>query len=126
MLNLTLHDADDHHAITRYDASGITVGERHFEVGVVVHPEREAYGWSVEDVAGLTVEAVEQLLAGDPDVVILGTGARQVFPSGSVLRVFADRGVGCEVMDSGAACRTYNVLASEARDVVAAIMPLRV
>ncbi|HEX5999892.1 MAG TPA: MTH938/NDUFAF3 family protein [Hyphomicrobiaceae bacterium] len=55
-------------------------------------------------------------------VVILGTGPRQVFPAPAVRRAFAEAGVALEPMDTGAACRTYNVLLGEGRSVAAALM----
>jgi uncharacterized protein len=56
------------------------------------------------------------------ELVILGTGARQEFPGAEVRRAFADAGVGLEAMDTGAACRTYNVLLAEGRRVGAALV----
>ena len=57
-----------------------------------------------------------------PEIVILGTGAAQRFPPPALARALAATGVGVEVMDSRAACRTYNILAAEGRKVVAAIL----
>jgi uncharacterized protein len=59
-----------------------------------------------------------------PEIVILGTGASQRFPRPELSRALAASGVGVEVMDSRAACRTYNVLATEGRRVAAAILPI--
>ncbi|MGH8115897.1 MAG: MTH938/NDUFAF3 family protein, partial [Rhodanobacteraceae bacterium] len=58
----------------------------------------------------------------NPDVVLLGTGARQVFPSQAVLGAFLQRGVGVEAMDNAAAARTWDILAGEGRNVVAAFI----
>lgn len=74
--------------------------------------------------------AVEQLVAGhfadiaamEPEVVLLGTGARLRFPPPALLAPLMAAGIGCEVMDSPAACRTYNVLNGEGRRVVAALL----
>jgi uncharacterized protein len=57
-----------------------------------------------------------------PEIVILGTGAAQRFPRRDLMRELAAAGVGVEIMDSRAACRTYNILATEGRKVVAAIL----
>jgi len=62
------------------------------------------------------------LLERKPELVLLGTGERQVFPSGRVLAAFAGCGIGFEVMDNGAACRTFNLLLQEGRDVVLALI----
>jgi len=57
-----------------------------------------------------------------PSFCLLGTGTRQVFPPSHVRRAFIDAGVGLEPMDTGAACRTYNVLLAEGRPVAAALL----
>ena len=66
---------------------------------------------------------LEGLLAHEPEVVLLGTGPRLRFPHPRVMAVFQGRGIGCEVMDSGAACRTFNILRGEGRRVLAVILP---
>ena len=63
-----------------------------------------------------------RILALDPELVLLGTGARQVFPAPSFGARFLSAGIGFEVMDTGAACRTYNVLVAEQRPVVAVLL----
>ena len=55
-------------------------------------------------------------------VLVIGSGPKQEFPAPEVLGAVMSRGIGCEVMDTGAACRTYNILASEGRTVVAALL----
>ena len=72
--------------------------------------------------ADLSVGDMEAVLALKPEVVVIGSGPRQQFPAPEILGALLSRGVGCEVMDTGAACRTYNVLASEGRTVVAALL----
>jgi uncharacterized protein len=83
--------------------------------GVVALPELH----DMNDLFGLDPSII---LALDPEVVLLGTGQRQIFPDASFRRRFADSGIGLESMDTGAACRTYNVLATERRRVVAVLM----
>jgi uncharacterized protein len=58
----------------------------------------------------------------EPDVVLLGTGERQIFPGIEILSVFAEKGLGVEVMNTGALCRTFNILVAEDRNVAAAII----
>ena len=72
--------------------------------------------------AGLTAEHLEAVLGESTQVLILGTGTRQHFPAPKVQFALLERGIGLEVMDTGAACRTYNILVSEGRDVVAALL----
>jgi len=63
-----------------------------------------------------------RILAQGPELVLLGTGQRQIFPAASFRARFLSAGIGFEVMDTGAACRTFNVLVAEQRRVVALLM----
>jgi uncharacterized protein len=64
-----------------------------------------------------------RILALDPEVVLLGTGARQIFPPAAFGARLMRKSIGVEIMDTGAACRTYNVLVAEQRRVVAVLLP---
>jgi uncharacterized protein len=74
---------------------------------------------NMEDLASLDPS---RILALDPELVLLGTGPRQIFPAGSFRAQFLSAGIGLEVMDTAAACRTFNVLVAEQRRVVALLM----
>ena len=63
-----------------------------------------------------------RILALDPELVLLGTGQRQIFPVGTFRARFLSAGIGFEVMDTGAACRTFNVLVAEQRRAVALLL----
>ena len=78
--------------------------------------------WRPASIADLQQSDLEPILALQPEVVLLGTGARQVFPDPAMLRALYGRNVGIEIMDTSAACRTFNVLAAEGRAVVAALI----
>jgi uncharacterized protein len=73
----------------------------------------------MEDLAGLDPS---RILSQGPELVLLGTGPRQIFPAASFGAQFLSAGIGFEVMDTGAACRTFNVLVAEQRPVVALLM----
>jgi uncharacterized protein len=73
----------------------------------------------MEDLAGLDPS---RILSQGPELVLLGTGPRQIFPAASFRAQFLSAGIGFEVMDTGAACRTFNVLVAEQRHVVALLM----
>jgi uncharacterized protein len=104
-----------------YGAGFVAVNNVRYEKCVIVSPEAVTE-WSVGAFEALTANDfgfIEQL---KPEIVILGTGAAQRFPPPALARALAATGVGVEVMDSRAACRTYNILATEGRRVVAAIL----
>ena len=65
---------------------------------------------------------MQVLLGLGSEIILLGTGNRLRFPPGALLRLFAPAGIGLEVMDLQAACRTYNILAAEGRSVAAALL----
>jgi uncharacterized protein len=73
----------------------------------------------LEDLARIDPSSI---LALEPELVLLGTGPRQIFPPASFRAQFLSAGIGVEVMDTGAACRTFNVLVAEQRRVVALLM----
>jgi uncharacterized protein len=76
----------------------------------------------IRDMEDLVRLDPSRILAHDPELVLLGTGARQIFPAASFRAQFLSAGIGVEVMDTGAACRTFNVLVAEQRRVVALLM----
>ncbi len=95
-------------------------GERH-ETSLIVLPER-IVPWQVAGFDALQ-EGDFALLAGlAPEIVLLGTGPRLRFPDPRLARALADARIGLEVMDTRAACRTYNVLVAEHRRVAAALL----
>lgn len=101
------------------DGRQARVNDRVLERSFAVSPERLIEDWPVEDVASLGIEQLEPLLALEPEVVLLGSGARQTFPPARVMAACLQRGIGLETMSNDAAARTYNVLAGEGRRVVA-------
>ena len=76
----------------------------------------------VRDMDELAVFDPAPILALEPELVLLGTGARQIFPAASFRAQFLRVGIGFEAMDTGAACRTFNVLVAEQRRVAALLM----
>jgi uncharacterized protein len=76
----------------------------------------------IRDIDDLAAFDRSRILALEPELVLLGTGARQIFPAASFRAQFLSAGIGFETMDTGAACRTFNVLVSEQRRVVALLM----
>ena len=77
---------------------------------------------AIVDLEGLLSIDPARILARDPELLLLGTGARQIFPPPSFGARYLKAGIGFETMDTGAACRTYNVLVGEQRRVVAMLL----
>jgi uncharacterized protein len=121
-MKFTQHTPAGLNLIRRYGADFITVGEQTIHASCVVTASRLILEWPPRDVASLTQEHLATLFELEPEVVVLSTGERQSFPPAELRARFAERKIGLEVMEIGAASRTYNVLVSEERRVLAAIL----
>jgi len=121
-MELNLERPRDYLFVRRADAHTVVVVDRPFTASIILTRDKVLDDWAVADVAAMTPEHVQSIVALKPDVVLLGTGARQRFPPQAVLAAFLQRGVGVEVMDNAAAARTWDILASEGRNVVAAFI----
>ena len=108
--------------ISRHDAGRVWVNAVEWRSSVVVPWRGDAQAWPAARLADLTAAHFEQLLALRPELVIFGSGARLRFVPAALQRALIDRRIGVETMDTAAACRTYNVLASEGRTVAAALL----
>lgn len=104
-----------------YGAGFVAVNNVRHDKCVVVTPQAVSE-WPVAGFESLVAADFAFIEALRPEIVIFGTGTKQRFPCAALARELAAAGVGVEVMDSRAACRTYNILASEGRKVVAAIL----
>ena len=103
-------------------AGRVRVVDRELTRSFVLAPDRLVEDWPPASAAALDPAAFEPVLALVPELVLLGTGERQVFPPHAVQAALLARRVGLEAMANAAACRTYNLLAGEGRRVVAAII----
>lgn len=110
------------YSIQAYDQQQVTINERRYEDSLVVTPERIIHPWPVTSIDDLSEQHCAEIFALKPDVVLLGTGDRQIFPDVSIIALFASQGLGLEVMNTGALCRTFNILVAEGRQAAAAII----
>ncbi len=107
--------------IRRYGADFIAIGEQEIRSSCLV-TANSIEPWTPRSVEELRAEHLAALFELAPEVVVLSTGAKQLFPRAALRAEFATRRIGLEVMEIGAACRTYNVLVGEERRVLAAIL----
>jgi uncharacterized protein len=108
--------------IHAYGAGHITVNSEVHTRSLVLMPDGILDPWGPGSVAELGLKDFMQIAALRPEVVLLGTGARLRFPDPALTRPLIDARIGMEVMDTAAACRTYNILMGEGRRVAAALM----
>jgi len=105
-----------------YDDHSVTINEQKLVSSLIVFPDALHERWDTRSVTDLQIENFDLVLQRRPDIVILGTGVKQIFPAVELRRQLAANRLQLEVMDNAAACRTYNLLVSEDRDVAAAII----
>lgn len=100
-------------------ADGIRIGDETYSQTIGLTLDAVLDDWAPKAVADLVEEDFAALLDANPEVIVLGTGATNIFPPRDLIFAMARRQIGFETMDTAAAARTYNVLASEGRQVAA-------
>jgi uncharacterized protein len=108
--------------IRGYGAGELKVNENAYRGAVILSATTVIAEPNIQNLDDLIALDASRILALEPEVVLLGTGVRQVFPAASFSAQFLRLGIGFEAMDTGAACRTFNVLAGEQRRVVAMLL----
>jgi uncharacterized protein len=108
--------------VSRQEPGRVWVGATPHTASLVVPWEGAVLAWDAPTFDSLTAAHFERIAALGPEVVIFGSGATLRFPHPSLMRALIDRRIGYEAMDTAAACRTYNVLVSERRSAVAALL----
>ena len=121
-MKLHLDKSDQYYTIARYDARHVMIGPVRHESNLIVMPERLDTGWHPGSFETLDEAAFAHLAGLGCEIVILGTGMRQRFPAPKLMKALIDARIGLEVMDLGSACRTYNILVAEHRNVAAALL----
>ena len=122
-MELTLHSPENHHFIRSVTGKGFHVNEVVYEGAIIVSAKTVIPSWTAESIKALTEAELQPVFELDPEIVLLGTGCDQLFPEPSLMMSFYRRGIGIEAMTTRAACRTFNVLMSEGRNAVAAMLP---
>ena len=121
-MDLSLDRPEGFLFVRRISAASITLIDRELTGSFLLAPDRVVEHWPVAAADTLDAGHVQALLELQPELVLLGTGARQVFPPAAFIAGFLREGVGIEVMDNAAAARTYNLLAAEGRRVLGAFI----
>ena len=121
-MDLILENPDYDYFLRGVDGREGRVNDRRLHASFLLAPSRLVEDWPVRDALAMEPADLDPALELEPEVVLLGTGASQVFPPPAVMAACLQRGVGLEVMTNAAAARTYTVMASEERRVVAAFI----
>jgi uncharacterized protein len=107
--------------IRSYEPGRIRIGEAWFTRHLIVTREQIIEPWHISDPSDITKAQLAPALAHDPKILLIGTGTRYVMCDTELIGELARLGIGTEIMDTAAACRTFNVLVHEQRPVVAAL-----
>lgn len=121
-MKLHLAHPGDTKLFTAHGADHVMVNGERYAGSVVVSAEQVRDDWDAAGFDALDEAHFRYFIALEPEVLLLGTGAQQRFPHPRLYRALTDAGIGVEVMDTPAACRTYNILVMEDRKVIAAIL----
>ena len=113
---------DNSHRFSAYGAGSVSINEAVYRQSLVVTASEILSPWPVSSIADIDADTLAPIFATAPAVVLLGTGERQRFPEARIFALFGERGIGLEVMDNGALCRTFNILVAEDRAVTAAVI----
>lgn len=121
-MQLTEHRPDGQYYVHSLGDDALRIVDTPWQESLLLRPDRAPQPWPVDRVEELTPDAIAPILDHDPDVVLLASGRTLRFPSREVQAVLLEAGIGLEVMTLEAAARTFNVLASEERRVLAAMI----
>lgn len=122
MTSLNLDDNQSTYQIRSYQPGQIKVNDTIFTQSIIISPQKLIEHWSPQDISELTADAFDIIATLKPNVLLIGTGSAMALIPLSIYGELLNQGIGVEVMNTGAACRTYNALSSENRNVVAALL----
>ena len=114
--------AEGRNRFTGYGAGYVEVNRSRHSSSLVVAADRLVTDWPLASIEALAADHLAAIMEMKPEIVLLGTGATFVFPEPARLAPLRNAGIGVEVMDTPAACRTYTILLGEGRNVVAALI----
>lgn len=121
-MELHLDTGDAHYQIKAYGSDFVQINQKKIFNSLVVSPHQLIDPWPPQKINDLNPAHLKVILELNPKIVLLGSGENLAFPHPQLLEVFYQKKIGIEVMNNGAACRTYTVLMSEGRKVAAALL----
>jgi uncharacterized protein len=108
--------------VKHYQPGSVKINDRTIDKSCYCNQQQLIENWGCRKIEELNKEHLDELISLKPDVIILGTGEQQVFPSAELFAYCSQQGIGLDVMNNSAACRTYNVITTEERYVVLALI----
>lgn len=108
--------------VNQYHADEFIINQQSYPHSVLLNAKQVQAAWSIEQLEQLTVAHCQEIIDQQPELVIIGSGASTHFLSPELIALFGQHRIGLEIMTTDAACRTYNILVSEGRDVLALLL----
>lgn len=122
MPSLELDQNKSAYQVRAYKPGMLHINEQKLTTSVIVTPKKLITDWSPQSIAELTPTSFEPLIDIKPAILLIGTGAKHHFLPVELYGHLLNLGIGVEIMDTSAACRTFNALSAEDRDVAAALL----
>ena len=121
-MKLYLAHSDGNYLITGYDKEWVEINKQRYSNSLIVLPTQLIQNWNIANIESIQAEHFEQIASYKPDVVLLGTGSQHKFIHPKLSVALTNVGISLECMSTDAACRTYNILMSEGRNVAACLL----
>lgn len=121
-MKMALDNPSGVNVIRSYEPGRVQIREKVFTRSLIVSPDRLLPDWQATAPGALRATHLRPIIDLRPEVVLLGTGEIQVFPEAAIFTALMDLGIGFEIMDNAAACRTYNILIAEDRRAALALV----
>ena len=121
-MKLSLDDNTAAFLVHEYTSSYIRVNNVQHTNSIIISYNALLPEWPPQSMDQLTDDHIIEILKNDPEMILLGTGEKIQFPHPKILQAAYKRNVGVEIMDTAAACRTFNMLAADGRKVVAGLI----
>lgn len=121
---MKLHLANFAHQyiFTGYGEGYVSINQIRYEKNLILLPDHIIENWPISSLQELEIQHFENVLPHEPEIILLGTGFQHRFPNHAIPGQLAKLGIGIEIMDTKACCRTYNILVEEGRRVAAALL----
>ena len=110
--------------VNAYSSEGLLIGDVLYQASIVLTPDQIVSDWPPQRFTDLAAQHFMPVVALSPEIVLLGTGKQLLFPDMEILLPLVNENIGYEIMDTGAACRAFNFLMGEGRNVVAALLTI--
>lgn len=122
MSTFTLDENNATYQIRAYQPGSIQINEKNYTRSVIVSSDHLIDDWAPQSISDLNFESFAPIVLMKPDVLLIGTGSQLIFLPIEIYGELINLGIGVEVMNTAAACRTYNALTAENRHVAAALL----